>query len=103
MVINLKANVSTQSQSETKRFTPGSTLSASDQLDKGPVMLRTATQTSFKSLKGNNIQSIALKIWSKRKKKEKYRAKIIEVFFRRRKYQLNPSIQLNFTECVFKD
>lgn len=83
LVINLKANVSTQSQSETKRFTPGSTLSASDQLDKGPVMLRTATQTSFKSLKGNNIQSIELKIWSTRKKKEKYRAKITEeVFFR---------------------
>lgn len=36
-----------------KRFCkPGTLLSANDQLDKGPVMLRTATQTSSNELKG---------------------------------------------------
>jgi hypothetical protein len=33
-------------------FIPGSSLSANDQLDNGPVMLRTATQISSKELKG---------------------------------------------------
>lgn len=37
---------------------PGRTLSANDQLDKGPVMLRTATQTSSKELNGRQIQLI---------------------------------------------
>lgn len=40
-----------KSQIELKSFhLPGSLVSANDQLDKGPVMLRTATHTSFKEL-----------------------------------------------------
>jgi hypothetical protein len=37
-------------------FIPGSSLSANDQLDNGPVMLRTATQISSKELKGIEIK-----------------------------------------------
>lgn len=46
-----------------KRFCkPGTLLSANDQLDKGPVMLRTATQTSSNELKG--AQQICCKNFS---------------------------------------
>lgn len=37
-------------------FLPGSTPFASDQLDRGPVMFSTVTQTSFEELKERKVQ-----------------------------------------------
>ena len=36
-------------------YVPGSTSSANDQPDNGPVILRTATQTSFRDLKESTL------------------------------------------------
>ena len=53
ITMNHENQTKLQCRSEIERKTfyiPGSLLSANDQLDKGPVMLRTATQTSSKEM-----------------------------------------------------
>lgn len=45
-------------ESEIFYMIPGSLSSANDQLDKGPVMFRTATQTSSNELKEKNMKAV---------------------------------------------
>lgn len=47
----MRNNLSQNQSGIGKNFIPGRILSANDQLDKGPVILRTVTQTSSNELK----------------------------------------------------